>query len=66
VTTAKKLWEKARSSKENPIDGDGVVVNVNCDYCDQYTDWKKRHSGASKSLQKLSDEIVSYKVCISR
>jgi len=52
-TTAKKLWEKGKTSNEDPTDSQGVVVNINCGCCEHIETGEKsilKHTRAYRNL----------------
>ena len=58
TTTAKKLWMNAH---DTPSDDTGIEMT--CDCCTSYNEWKGKHPLLAKSLQKVADGTLIYQVC---
>jgi len=62
-TSAKAMWESAKSSNQQlimPNDHDGEVKICTC--CTEYMAWKKNHPDECRKLQQYADRPFHYKV----
>lgn len=64
ATTAQKLWTDKRKEESERIfcTSDGQRIDVICDCCMGYTEWKNKHQAAAKLLQKIADVPCYYKI----
>lgn len=61
-TSAKALWENARSYNQLVIKCDDEDVSI-CTCCTEYVSWKKSHPNESKKLQQYADKPFHYITC---
>ena len=64
ATTALKLWtDKHQEGSDGKIStSDNQEVNVICDCCKSYSEWKNTHQSAAQLLQKIADIPCYYKI----
>ena len=66
ATTALSLWNKSRSTGEEPfcLAVSGEKIATLCDCCTQYIQWKEVHRSEAKELQRLADIPCYYRVYV--